>query len=257
MSMVLGLGPVSKGIRSRFREISRGIVCALIFACAPQIEPIATECALNADQKTTLRGHWSVHPIPLAVQAVDFSASELVSVQAAINTWNTFFQESKGFSLFLSGTSSLDVLGAGGGHPTTRTICSQQMVNEHGFTQHLMIYKVTSGWSYGSAVIGLTSTCPVSTSSSLYPIYSAGMMEINFQNFFVAGQPVPDLQTIITHELGHLMGVDHSCSGSGCASAPEDYIQAVMYPSIGFDGIQGRAKRVLQPNDQKRANCLY
>ena len=246
-----------QSVRSCFREISRGLLCFAIFACAPQTGSFTSECVVNSDQTGTLKGHWAFHPIPLAVQAVDFSPAELAMLQSAIDSWNSFFKESKGFALFLSGSSSLDVVSSGGARPTSRTICGTQAVNTKGFTRQLMIYKVNSGWSYGSSVIGLTSNCPSRTANAAYPSFYGGMMEINFQNFFNAGQKVPDLQSIVLHELGHLLGVDHSCSGNACASAPESYYEAVMYPSAGFNGNEGIAKRVIQLNDQQRANCLY
>ena len=241
----------------RGRSLFQGLTLFLFYACAPQTGSFTSECVLNDDQKTTLKGYWSVKPIPLAVQAVDFSPSEIGAIEAAIATWNDFFQQSKGFQLYLAGDNLLDVVSTGGSRLTNRTICTQQAVNTRGFTRHIMIYKVSSNWPYGSSVIGLTSTCPSRTANSTYPMYFSALMEINYQHFFGTGLPVPDLQTIILHELGHMLGLDHSCSGSGCSEAPDDYKEAVMYPSVGFDGTQGHTKRTLMLNDQHRANCLY
>jgi len=88
-------------------------------------------------------------------------------------------------------------------------------------------------------------------------------MEINYANFFSAGKPMPDLQSIVTHELGHLLGLDHSCSGTAtsgmpaCNQANTDYVNALMYPALGFNGAQGQVSRTIRTNDQQRANCLY
>jgi hypothetical protein len=122
-----------------------------------------------------------------------------------------------------------------------------------------MIYKnrTWGGGMGGSSVMALTSLCPVTTANSSLRMFVSAVMEVNFANYFVNGAPQPDLQSLVVHELGHMLGLDHSCTGSACASAPEAYRTAVMYPSLGFDGMNGRIRRDLGTNDQQRANCLY
>ncbi|MBC7397893.1 MAG: hypothetical protein H7333_10665 [Bdellovibrionales bacterium] len=229
----------------------------LLVSCAPQAQPISTECVINADQASTFKGHWTTHPVPLAIVANDFTASELGVLKASIDTWNAFYQESKGFQLYLSGSSTLATVSGGGARLTSATACSQTVIGPSGFTNKVMIYKTTSGWSYGSQIMALTSLCPVTTSNSKYRMFVSAVMEINFQNYFNAGQPIPDLQSIVTHELGHMLGLDHSCTGANCARGDNDYSNTMMYPSLGFDGTIGRVRRELQTNDQQRANCLY
>ena len=227
------------------------------FACAPQVSSVTKECIVNADQTTLFKGHWVVHPVPLAVEAVDFSASELTELQAAIGKWNDFFDSSKGFKLYLSGSSSLTLVNAGGTRITKSNVCSQSIVTPSGFSNSIKIYKTTSGWTYGTQIMALTSLCPVTTPSDQYRQFVAAVMEINFQNYFVAGTPQPDLQSIVVHELGHVLGLDHSCNGSACANVPVEYTDAVMYPALGFNGIYGVVKQAVTTNDQQRANCLY
>jgi hypothetical protein len=92
------------------------------------------------------------------------------------------------------------------------------------------------------------------------------IMELNYQNFFVAGQRQPDLRSIMVHELGHLLGLDHTCATGAKAGFPDcnqsslsaEYFEAVMYPVIPFDSTgAGAVKRDLNRNDQGRAQCLY
>jgi hypothetical protein len=229
-----------------------------VLGCAPQTSSVSNTCVVNPDQASLFMGHWSTHPIPLAVEANDFSASEVTAIKAAINTWNNFFKASKGFELYLSdSTNVLGTTSAGGTRVSQGTVCSTPLVGANGFTNKIMLYKTTSGWSYGSSVMALTSTCPIITAGSTYRKFIAAVMEVNFQNYFNAGQPIPDLQSIVTHELGHMLGLNHSCTGSACSKAPADYVSAMMYPSLGFDGTAGRLKRILNTNDEERANCLY
>jgi hypothetical protein len=232
-------------------------VAAVLCSCSAATNGITTQCVSNADQATTFTGHWAARPIPLAVVANDFTASELTELEGAIQAWNDFFQASKGFQLYLNNSSLLAAVGAGGTRITSATACQHSVIGPSGFTGQIMIYKTTAGWTYGTSVMALTSLCPVVTSGAAYRTFVSAVMEINYTNFFVGGQPVPDLQSVVTHELGHMLGLGHSCDGAACSSAPDDYVNAVMYPSLGFSGATGEVKRTLQTNDEERANCLY
>lgn len=69
--------------------------------------------------------------------------------------------------------------------------------------------------------------------------------------------------SIILHELGHSVGLNHSCSGNPGVSdylscdqvmRPEHpFHRAIMFPKLGSDEI----KEDLRSNDKERANCLY
>jgi len=242
-------------------KFKNSLIIAILFvlgaACAPKTDPVSTECVVNQDQTATFKGRWSVQPVPLAVEANDFSNSELVEIQAAIVKWNEFFSKSKGFKLFLSGSNPLGVISSGLTRTTKTNVCSSTIVTPGGYSNSIRIYKTRAGWSYGSQVMALTSLCPITRAGAQFRDFTNAVMEVNYQNYFVAGKQVPDLQSIVIHELGHILGLDHSCNGSDCEEAPDDYVEAVMYPALGFDGIYGRVKRSLMTNDQQRANCLY
>ena len=73
--------------------------------------------------------------------------------------------------------------------------------------------------------------------------------------------------SVILHELGHAIGLDHSCTdgsprddyaGCGGLGADHPYRQAVMYPRLAQTAHSGgEVKESLQTNDLERMQCLY
>jgi len=81
------------------------------------------------------------------------------------------------------------------------------------------------------------------------------------------GQNFHDLQNALTHEMGHLIGLDHTCylqppaplDNTGtpipdCASAPPDVLATTMFPSANPGDID---KRDLAPDDQNAVCEIY
>jgi MYXO-CTERM domain-containing protein len=128
--------------------------------------------------------------------------------------------------------------------------------------------------SYDSAALALTS---VSASTSTGLIKDADI-EVNAFNFRWAdlvmhpelaapGMSVHDLQNALTHEMGHLIGLDHTCylqppppldqNGNpipDCADAPPDVLATTMFPSANPGDVD---KRTLAPDDQQAVCDIY
>lgn len=232
------------------------------------------DCSIPNDQSGSIQGRWLNHPIPIAFHVNDFNTAELTALTRAAETWNQFFTQSKGFPIVDYGSLSAvqttavpnpNSRGASGG-----SACSLPVGFSTQFISKIGIYKV-SPWpsNYSADFIALTSYCVNSngtsvTSGQSYPAYTAAVIEFNYSNFFTAGGKQPDLQSVFTHELGHLLGLDHSCGSKtglpNCdSSLKPDYLAAIMFPTFAFDSFTGtgQVKRTLQLNDQSRANCLY
>jgi hypothetical protein len=227
--------------------------------------PVVKTCAIPADQSATVSGHWTAKPVPIAFHQGDFTAAEMLAMTNAADSWNTFYTASEGYTVFDYGgnasspkISSSPNVAQGGG------LCGHGILQAGSFNGNVVIYKLGT-WPYAASAMALTSFCTLSA-KPFASIYMA-VLEINYVNFFVEGTgKFPDLTSIILHELGHVLGLNHSCEGTAKAGTPNcndtalppDYSLASMFPSFGFDQTgAGQIKQSLGANDQSRANCLY
>jgi len=127
---------------------------------------------------------------------------------------------------------------------------------------------------YDQAALALTS---VSASTSSGIIRDADI-EVNAFHFSWAdlvahpdlrgaGMSYHDLQNAVTHEMGHLIGLDHTCYFQGpapldqngvpipdCANASADVLATTMFPSANPGDID---KRTLAPDDQQAVCDIY
>jgi hypothetical protein len=257
---------------NRKQSLLGALLCLLghgVTGCAvfPQgsTNPITLECILPEDQTETLSGRWKTLPIPLAIEAESgggFPQSEAEIIIAAADRWNNHFEAVIGQKVFDYGEKDA-VRTFTATKPSS--VCSEGIVSGTKFTGNVEIY-LHSTWPYTNLknVIALTTFCPT-TATPFNNIYMA-IMEANYQDFFVAGKKIPDLESIFVHEFGHLLGVGHSCSTKDedgfpdCSGTEVDpsYLSAVLFPSFGFNEFgAGEVRSTLNENDQGRANCLY
>lgn len=238
-------------------------------ACAPaqsSKSETPTTCQMGSDQSKTYSGQWPVLPVPIAFHSGKFTLTEAQNSLAAFVTWNAFSNVSRSKDVLTFGSrENPDVATP----PSLSRLCSQSLLQNGAFQSKVVVTK-TNPWPYDKDIVALTTFCTadqVRTKSDVAvgKMYIA-ILEINTQYFFTAGKRIPDLETIILHESGHVLGLNHSCESTstdgvpGCDDSATDpnYLSAVMNPLVDFDSNgQGIAKRALQENDMGRLNCLY
>lgn len=229
-------------------------------SCAGSGANFLTDCVLPETQTNSLNGAWPTLAVPLAFRQNDWDTAEQTAIKKAATSWNSFYKASKNIPKALEFKPD-----------TTQTpfaLCSNNIVPGDEFVNNVVVMKTTSGWpSAQSSVIALTLFClnfDNQGSTGLPSVFNASM-DFNFDDFNNDGQKKPDLQSIMLHELGHLLSMDHSCGvnkpGLLQCDSPEmeqSFFSAVMFPTVSFpNGINGEIKRSLEENDQGRANCLY
>jgi hypothetical protein len=250
----------------RLVQLWTTLLLAAVFlsACAPAAKRsrrLQQDCVLAADQEGSLLGKWSRNPVPIAVEQSAFTVSEVSQIRAGADTWNTFFSNSMG-------TQALNYLEGGAirvsATPYQTLTCNpaDAAIQNGTFVRSITIYKRTNWPQELTNVIAATYSCPVD--GRPLKTFSDAVIALNFQDFWSSGRPIPDIQTILSHELGHLLGLRHSCENGSdlagmpnCSNAPASYRLAVMRPQFGFDAFMGQQVRTLNENDQGRMNCLY
>lgn len=209
--------------------------------------------------------HWSSGCVVLAVadpQSPDLSWTDLLTAtQAAADTWT---RAAAGCGSGFSFVVHLARAGLGVGRDGVNAILI-----------HWSNYCGSRGSSPGCDPLSLAATSPHAVDHAGAAddgrIYEADV-EINGEAYswgLVPQGGEMDLQGAITHELGHVLGLDHNCYESGfglprpvddqgvpvvdCAGAPTDVTAAIMYPG----GDYSTERRTLSSDDVRGICSIY
>lgn len=224
---------------------------ATLCACAPlknsgEFEGLS--CGAADQHKSYMNPMDSTQVQTISVDS-NFSDSEVKQIEAAVATWNAQGRRSLGRNIFTVQTFSLSTRST----PESRTDCGFP-----GTPNGFSIVKVnTSSWSnlgFPTNSPGVTLRC-----SSGKEFAAKQIILLNPTNI----KSAPAIfESVILHELGHTIGLNHSCdagnagseeyrSCSSLSGLSDPYREAVMYPYIDSND----HKEELASNDQQRASC--
>jgi hypothetical protein len=239
---------------------------------------------LPKDQgKGSLHGAWSSLPVPLVLDRdfyVTDNGSALPSLRGAQQSWNLWasLRGLQGYSLANDGAG----VTAGREMPDLTTSCAQATYSA-AVTDVVAIWKITGEGVHrnaraacGSGTLGgLGKILPTGVQGQTDWIIQSGRITgasilLNFEEYNSPGRQHLDLESLLLHELGHVLGLLHSCNGSSTdgTTSPAcftnvgggnvltvnpQYANAVMFPFLQVEQV----RRDLQQNDYDRINCLY
>jgi len=231
-----------------------------------------TNCQLPGDQgRGSFQGTWDNPPVPIVFDKDFYVTDEgetIPSLKGAVETWNRWSR--------LKGRQVLNIIEDGSGQNGGRDIPELTDCVQASYTSSTR--DAVGIWKIGTNGPRKNARTSCLNQEKILPDGVQGQTDwtvqggkitgasilLNFEGFNAPGKQLIDVESLLLHELGHVLGLLHSCNGSGggaidgtsapvCGLAPQGYIDAVMFPFLQV----AQERRDLKQNDYDRVNCLY
>jgi hypothetical protein len=220
---------------------------------------MTSTCQVAPDQRKSFMPKLAQFPVEVRVDAT-FSSDQQSVLRDAVDRWNRVGRDLMGQDFFAVRIVKLE--------DSVRSLNPNDCAQNYGSPGSFAVVREKTDAHWKS--LGLNRSVPGAT------IRCSASVEVAQQIMWLYPEVAASEQfgTIVVHELGHVVGLDHSCqmeavgsdrflSCQGLASG-HPYRQAVMYPSfhVTAPGVSAlvdppEIKNDLRSNDVLRAQCLY
>lgn len=204
----------------------------MLAACAKNEEVHYDPPTTNGNNQSPTKA-WNVNDLPITVYIPSDLNAYRVSIENSAETWRSAF-----------GRPVFNFIFDDANHPNTQWAGSLDSLYDNYFGLFKMI-----SWNFNNIDSGVLAFTGTLTQTGR--IIHADIL-FNFKNYRFGDvtlnptdQNLIDYESVLTHELGHFLGLNH-------IEIADDPL-SIMNPTIR----KGQAKRYLSPNDVARTRSLY
>lgn len=204
--------------------------------CYPGRPPTEYGCKVGETPQIV---RWTQGCIPWRIDETTVARRFFPGIQAAFETWNAV--DGSALSLHYAGTTDQNEVGYD---------CRD------GGRRNANVVTFDEDWERSNQIIGITTVTYNVTTGAIFDADIA----LNTKHYVIdtVGRPgvdaeiTMDLQNVLTHEVGHFVGIDHTLEHSYVGTG--HYTQATMFANTGYGQVSQRA---LDDDDKAAIRASY